>query len=91
MCRRGGPGDRGGPLSGRLLGGRGRVRPLLRRLEAGFPGVVTPRMEVQGDPLLIEVRLDLVLDVAFGDNDATEVAGRPATLATPHFHRSGAA
>ena len=87
------PASRGGScaLSGRVLSGLSRSRLCLRRLEAGFPGVVTPRMEVQGDPLLIEVRFDLVLDVAFGNDDATKVAGRPATFTTPHSHGSGTA
>jgi hypothetical protein len=40
-------------------------------------------MEVEGDALTVQLRLDFVFDFAGGNQDATKVARDPASLTTP--------
>jgi hypothetical protein len=40
-------------------------------------------VEVEGDMLTVQLRLDLVFDFAGGNQDATKVAGDAASLAAP--------
>src|SRR5579859_2494570 len=69
---------------------RGSLRPLrlrgLRhagRFRLRLPDVITARVEVECQPLVVQLGVHFVLDLGVGDQYATEVAGDATTLPAP--------